>query len=81
MTQTARPIHKLVDVVINGATYQLGKGEEYTGAQIKDIGHVPPGETLFLKEGQGNERRIGDDETVKIHSNMDFESGPDGGVS
>lgn len=42
---------------------------------------MPAGETLFLKHGEGHEERIEDGQVVKIHPNMVFESGPDGGVS
>ncbi|MHB1739171.1 MAG: hypothetical protein ACYCXA_06735 [Actinomycetes bacterium] len=73
---------KLTAVDINGTDYELAKGADYTGAQLKDIGGVPANETLYLKHGDsGEEQAIGDTESVKIHPNMRFESSPDGGVS
>lgn len=39
---------KLTAVKINGATYDLDEGGDYTGADLKRIGHVPAGETLYL---------------------------------
>jgi hypothetical protein len=71
---------KQVKISINGSLIQLEDGE-YTGAQLKEKGNVPAGETLFLKRGEGREERIDDDEAIKIHPNMVFESSPDGGVS
>lgn len=75
----SKPPHE-IKITINGIKFSIEDGE-YTGAQLKAIGGVPPGETLFLKHGQGNEVRIEDAEVVKVHPNMEFESSPDGGVS
>ena len=71
--------HK-IKITINGHDFELDDGE-YTGAQLKAEGNVPPEEALFLKHGNGREERIADDKVVKIHPNMVFESAPDGGVS
>jgi hypothetical protein len=67
-------------IKINGTDFMIDDGE-YTGAQLKEIGHVPSGETLFLKHGNGKEDPIADADVVKVHPNMVFESAPDGGVS
>ncbi len=72
--------HHKIKITINGEDFELDDGE-YTGAQLKAKGNVPPEEGLFLKHGNGREQRIDDDEVVKIHPNMVFESAPDGGVS
>jgi hypothetical protein len=74
-----KPVHE-IKITINGTVIVLEDGE-YTGAQLKQRGHVPAGETLFLKHGEGHEDRIDDNTIVKIHPNMVFESSPDGGVS
>lgn len=69
-----------ITITINGTDIHLADGE-YTGAQLKEFGNVPEGETLFLQHGNGREVRVEDTETIKIHPNMKFESSPDGGVS
>ncbi len=71
---------KQIQITINGTTFTIDDGE-YTGAQLKELGDVPAGETLFLKHGNGKEDPIGDNDIVKVHPNMVFESAPDGGVS
>jgi len=71
---------KQIQITINGTTLTIDDGE-YTGAQLKLLGHVPAGETLYLKHGNGKEDPVGDSDVVKVHPNMDFESAPDGGVS
>lgn len=71
---------KQITITINGTAFTVDDGE-LTGAQLKALGHVPTGETLYLKHGQGKEDRIDDAEVVKLHPNMVFESAPDGGVS
>jgi hypothetical protein len=81
MSTETQQHQKLTVVQINGKDYELIEGKNYTGAELKAIGGVPPGETLFLEQGQGHERPISDTETVKIHPHMRFESSPDGGVS
>lgn len=70
---------KQINIRINGATLTIDDGS-YTGAQLKTLGNVPPNETLFLTHGSG-EDRIEDDQVVKVHPNMEFQSAPDGGVS
>lgn len=69
-----------IEIPINGTKLLIDDGE-YTGAQLKTLGHVPAGETLYLKHGNGPEDPIPDDKVVKVHPNMAFESAPDGGVS
>ena len=81
MSEAAQSHDKLTAVEINGTNYELVEGAEYTGAQLKQIGEVPAGETLYLEQGDGHERPVADTDTVKIHPNMRFESSPDGGVS
>lgn len=75
----ATPVHE-IKITINGTDVLLEDGD-YTGAQLKELGHVPAGEALFLKHGEGHEDRIADDTIVKVHPNMVFESSPDGSVS
>jgi hypothetical protein len=76
---TEKPIRQIT-IKINGSDVVLDDGE-YTGAELKERGHVPAGETLFLKHGNGPEEEIEDTRSVKIHPNMVFESSPPGGVS
>lgn len=71
---------KQTAITINGTPLTLDDGE-YTGAQLKERGHVPAGETLYLKHGHGKEDPIADADVVKLHPNMVFVSAPDGGVS
>ncbi len=71
---------KKITIEINGTEVSIDDGE-YTGAELKVFGNVPATETLFLKHGNGKEDRIADDQVVKVHPNMKFESSPDGGVS
>jgi hypothetical protein len=71
---------KPIEITINGAPFEVIE-REMTGAQLKELGHVPAGEALFLKHGEGPEERIEDDQTVKLHNHQAFESGPDGGIS
>ena len=71
---------KKIQITINGTTLLIDDGE-YTGAQLRQLGNVPAGETLYLKHGNGKEDPIADDEVVKVRPNMVFESAPDGGVS
>lgn len=71
---------KQIQITVNGVELTIDDGE-YTGAQIKELGHVPAGETLYLKHGNGKEDPIADTDIVKVHPDMVFESAPDGGVS
>src|SRR4051794_13656832 len=71
---------KQIKITINGIDLTIQDGE-YTGAQLKELGRVPAGETLFLKHGAGKEDPIADTDIVKVHPNMVFESAPDGSVS
>jgi Multiubiquitin len=71
---------RTIEITINGTPYVVSE-REMTGAQLKELGHVPAGEALFLKHGDGREGRIEDDQTVKLHNHQAFESGPDGGIS
>lgn len=78
LTKT-KPV-KTTTININGTDYTTA-AEELTGAQIKELGHVPAGETLFqLREGH-EEKRIEDTQTIKIKKGLIFESSPDGAVS
>lgn len=72
---------KLTAVWINGTAHELVQGAEYTGAQLKEIGDVPAGETLYLVHGHEPDVPVEDTDSIKIHPNMHFESSPDGGVS
>jgi hypothetical protein len=71
---------KQVTITINGTSLTIDDGE-YTGAQLKQLGHLPTGEDLYLKHGQGHEDLIADTDVLKVHPNMVFESAPAGGVS
>lgn len=78
LTKT-KPIKKII-IDINGTGYET-TAEELTGAQIKELGHVPTGEALFqVREGH-EEMRIEDNQTVKIKKGLVFQSSPDGAVS
>jgi hypothetical protein len=68
-----------VDIVVNGTTVTM-PDDEASGAEIKEAGKVATGETLYLITGD-HERSVGDDEVVRLHEHMKFESSPDGGVS
>lgn len=71
---------KAIEITINGAQFEVIE-REMTGTQLKELGHVPAGEALFLKHGEGPEERIEDDQTVRLHNHQAFESAPVGGVS
>jgi hypothetical protein len=69
-----------VEITINGTVYSTTK-REMTGIEIKELGEVSPGETLFLKRHESSEERIGDEQIVELRDHTVFESSPDGGVS
>lgn len=71
---------KSVKITINGVEFEVTE-HQMSGAQLKDLGHVPAVEALFLKHPRRPEERIEDDQIVKLRNHQAFESGPDGGVS
>jgi hypothetical protein len=70
---------KVVHIFINGHKFETAEAQ-LTGAQIKALGGVPVGETLYLKHGN-TEDPLADDQIVKLRNGLKFESAPDGGVS
>jgi hypothetical protein len=70
---------KAIHIFINGHKFETVESQ-LTGAQIKSLGGVPSGETLYLKHGN-SEDPIADDKLVKLRNGLKFESAPDGGVS
>jgi hypothetical protein len=70
---------KVIRFFVNGHKVETTE-TELTGAQIKQLGGVPMGETLYLKHGN-TEDAVGNDQVVKLRNGMKFESAPDGGVS
>jgi hypothetical protein len=70
---------KHIHIFINGHKFETDESE-LTGAQIKSLGAVPSGETLYLKHGN-SEDPIPDDQAVRLRNGLKFESAPDGGVS
>lgn len=70
---------KVIRFFVNGHKVETTESE-LTGAQIKALGGVPTGETLYLKHGN-TEDPIADDQIVTLRNGMKFESAPDGGVS
>lgn len=70
---------KVIHIFINGHKFETVESE-LTGAQIKSLGGVPSGETLYLKHGNSDDP-IADDHVVKLRNGLKFESAPDGGVS
>ncbi len=70
---------KVIHIFINGHKFETTESQ-LTGAQIKSLGTVPNGETLYLKHGNSDDP-IADDQVVKLRNGLKFESAPDGGVS
>lgn len=70
---------KVIRFFVNGHKVETTESE-LTGAQIKALGGVPSGETLFLKHGNADDP-IADDQVVSVRNGMKFKSAPDGGVS
>lgn len=70
---------KVIHIFINGHKFETAE-PQLTGAQIKSLGSVPGGETLYLKHGNSDDP-IADDQIVKLRNGLKFESAPDGGVS
>jgi hypothetical protein len=70
---------KVIRFFVNGHKVETTESE-LTGAQIKALGGVPSGETLFLKHGNVDDA-IADERVVHMRNGMKFESAPDGGVS
>lgn len=70
---------KVIRIFINGHKFET-TDSQLTGAQIKSLGSVPSGETLYLKHGNSDDP-IADDKVVDLRNGLKFESAPDGGVS
>jgi hypothetical protein len=70
---------KVIRFFVNGHKVETTESE-LTAAQIKALGGVPSGETLFLKHGNAD-YPITDDQVVELRNGMKFESAPDGNVS
>jgi hypothetical protein len=70
---------KVIRFFVNGHKVETTESE-LTGAQIKALGGVPSGETLFFKHGNVDDP-IADDQVVELRNGMKFESAPDGNVS
>lgn len=70
---------KVIHIFINGHKFESTESQ-LTGAQIKSLGGVPSGETLYLKHGNSDDP-IADDKMVSLRNGLKFESAPDGGVS
>lgn len=70
---------KVIRFFVNGHKVETTESE-MTGAEIKTLGGVPSGETLFLKHGNTDDP-IADDQVIEVRNGMKFESAPDGGVS
>lgn len=56
-----------VVVTINGLNYAVAAAT-VTGAAIRRLTHprVPPGDDVFLRDDNGNDRRVGDDDVITI---------------
>lgn len=70
---------KMIRFFVNGNKVETTESE-LTGTEIKALGGVPNGETLFLKHGHDDDP-IADDQVVQLRNGMKFESAPDGNVS
>ena len=70
---------KVIRFFVNGHRVETTESK-LTGAQIKTLGGVPSGETLFLKHGNTDDP-IADNQVIEVRNGMKFESAPDGGVS
>lgn len=70
---------KTIHIFINGHKFDTDS-RGLTGAEIRALGNVPAGETLYLRHGD-KEDIVTDDEVVKLRNGLKFESAPDGGVS
>ena len=70
---------KVIHIFINGHKFETAESQ-LTGAQIKSLGSVPSGETLYVRHGNSDDP-IADDQIVKLRNGLKFESAPDGGVS
>ena len=61
---------KTITITINGKAYQVAKGSALTGTQLKALGNVPAGETLFLEHGDDDrddeDQRIDNDREVHL---------------
>ena len=58
---------KTITITINGKAYQVAKGSALTGTQLKALGNVPAGETLFLEHGDDDR----DDEDQRIDNDRE----------
>lgn len=59
-------------IFVNDNRYQVDQ-DSMTGAEIKALDGVPPGNTLFLEvPGPDPDRKIDDSETIEIRSGMKF---------
>lgn len=69
-----------IEIKINGQTYRVGS-DDMTGAQIKALANIPPGDLLYQLIGD-ERRRIEDTERLELHNGEKFVSVPQvGGAS
>lgn len=66
------PKHK---IFIDDKEYDV-TSNSLSGAQLKVLASLPSDYQLFLEQATGEDRLIGDSDSVQIHSNMKFYSMP-----
>ena len=69
-----------INIRINGTHYVV-EGKLLTGIQLCALAGIPAGNQLFLEvPGEDNDRPIAPDETVELHSGMQFYDVPVGNL-
>lgn len=69
-----------INIRINGTHYRVDS-ERLTGVALCALASIPAGNQLFLEvHGEDNDRPIAPDETVELHSGMQFYDVPVGNL-
>jgi Multiubiquitin len=67
-------VDKHLEITINGRKYEV-ETDDLTGAQIKTLGDIPPGDILYNLVGD-HRREVGDTEQLELHNGEKFVSVP-----
>ena len=69
-----------IEIIINGKAYIVGT-DDMTGAQIKALANIPPGDLLYQIIGD-HRREVADTDRLELHQDEKFVSVPQvGGAS
>lgn len=67
-------VERHLEITINGRKYEI-QTDDLTGAQIKTLGDIPPGDILYRLVGD-HRHEVGDAERLELHNGEKFVSVP-----